>query len=72
MKKTKKLCSYMKIRSETEGVEWKLNEFYLDEWFNDGCRQFFGVLLNDDGNLIGDDQEPFEGFFILTTMNLNL
>lgn len=61
----------MKIRSETEGVEWKLNEFYLDEWFNDGCRQFFGVRLNDDGNLIDDDQEPFEGFFIKTTKNLN-
>jgi hypothetical protein len=71
MKKTKKLCSYMKIRSETEGVEWKLNEFYLDEWFNDGCRQFFGVRLNDDGNLIDDNQEPFEGFFINTTKNLN-
>ena len=62
----------MKIRSETEGVEWKLNEFYLDEWFNDGCRQFFGVRLNDDGNLIDDDQEPFEDFFIITTRNLNL
>lgn len=61
----------MKIRSETEGVEWKLNEFYLDEWFNDGCRQFFGVRLNDDGNLIDDDQEPFEGFFIKTIKNLN-
>ena len=61
----------MKIRSETEGVEWKLNEFYLDEWFNDGCRQFFGVRLNDDGNLIDDNQEPFEGFFINTTKNLN-
>jgi len=72
MKKTKKLCSYMKIRSEIEGVEWKLNEFYLDEWFNDGCRQFFGVRLNDDGNLIDDDQEPFEDFFIITTRNLNL
>ena len=71
MKKTKKLCSYMKIRSENEGVEWKLNEFYLDEWFNDGCRQFFGVRLNDDGNLIDDDQEPFEGFFIKTIKNLN-
>ncbi len=61
----------MKIRSETEGVEWKLNEFYLDEWFNDGCRQFFGIRLNDDGNLIDDDQEPFEGFFIKTIKNLN-
>ena len=36
----------MKLRAETEGVEWKLNELYLDEWFNDGCRQFFGVILN--------------------------
>lgn len=61
----------MKIRSENEGVEWKLNEFYLDEWFNDGCRQFFGVRLNDDGNLIDDDQEPYEGFFIKTIKNLN-
>lgn len=62
----------MKLRSEVEGVEWKLNELYLDEWFNDGCRQFFGVKLNEDGNLIEDELEPYQGFFINTTKNLNL
>jgi hypothetical protein len=70
MKKTKKLCSYMKIRSQIEGVEWRLNELYLDEWFNDGCRQFFGVWMNEDGNLIEDEQEPYKGFFKETIMNL--
>ncbi len=62
----------MKIRSQVEGVEWKLNELYLDEWFNDGCRQFFGVRISEDGNLIDDDQEPYKGFFNETIVNLNL
>ena len=67
--KTKKLCSYMKKRSKVEGVTWSLPKEELDKLFDTGIRMFFGVVIDDDGYLLYDTQEPYFGFFI--THNLN-
>ena len=61
--KTEKLVRYMKLRSKIEGTEWGLDTEYLEPYFNNGGRHFFGVHLDDKGNLLFDDQEPFKGFF---------
>ena len=67
--KTKKLCSYMKKRSKVEGVTWSLPKEKLDILFDTGIRMFFGVVVDNNGNLLYDTQEPYFGFFI--THNLN-
>jgi hypothetical protein len=61
--KTDKLVRYMKLRSKIEGTEWGLDIDYLENHFDFGIRHFFGVHLDDKGNLLFDDQEPFKGFF---------
>ena len=61
--KTEKLVRYMKLRSKVERVEWGLDTDYLENHFDFGIRHFFGVHLDDKGNLLFDDQEPFKGFF---------
>ena len=61
--KTEKLVRYMKLRSKIEGTEWGLDIDYLENHFDFGIRYFFGVHLDDKGNLLFDDQEPFKGFF---------
>jgi len=44
-------------------MEWGLDTDYLEPYFKNGGRHFFGVHLDDKGNLLFDDQEPFKGFF---------
>ena len=61
--KTEKLVRYIKLRSKVEGVEWGLDTEYLENHFIFGIRHFFGVHLDNKGNLLFDDQEPFKGFF---------
>jgi hypothetical protein len=62
MYKTKKLITYMKNRSEMEKVEWGLEDSMIEEMFNSGLRLFFGVELDEEGNLLKDNQEYHKGF----------
>jgi len=61
--RTKKLSKYMKKRSEVENVEWGLSVMYLEQLFVMGMRDFFGVTLDNKGNLLSDEQEPYENYF---------
>ena len=62
--KTELLCDYMEIRSEVNGEDFDKGYILKNSegLFNVGCRNFFGVLLDDDGNVLSDEQQPYEGF----------
>jgi hypothetical protein len=53
-----KLAQYMKARANFEKVQWLITEEDLSEYFNKGVRNFFGVEIDDNGNLIEDQQQP--------------
>ena len=61
---TEQLVEYMELRSEVEEVEF--DKDYIssisEQWFNKGVRSFFGVQLDNDGNILSDTQQPFKGF----------
>lgn len=54
----KKLVAYMKSRAAFEGVEWKLTAAFLQQSFDQGIRTFFGVDIDEKGNLLSDVQQP--------------
>jgi hypothetical protein len=54
----KQLYAYMKQRAAFEGVEWKLTVTFLQKQFDLGIRTFFGVDVDDQGNLLRDIQQP--------------
>lgn len=56
--KMTKLNQYMKARANFENLEWELSEELLKPFFEEGIRVFFGVELDDEGNLISDAQQP--------------
>jgi hypothetical protein len=57
--KTKNLIEYMKKRAIFEGVSWDLPDHYLENFFvQKGTRIFFGVVLDDLGNIIEDKNQP--------------
>jgi hypothetical protein len=56
--KTKKLIDYMKQRAAHEGVKWELTEAFLQAHFDRGVRNFFGVAVDNRGQLIRDTQQP--------------
>jgi hypothetical protein len=58
MTRVNALCTYMKARAAFEGVEWKLTHEYVQSYFERGCRNFFGVEINDRGELLSDEQQP--------------
>ena len=60
--KTKKLVEYMKLRSSIEKVEWGMTDEQMEEMFDMGVRHIFGVSIDNSGNLLLDDQEPYGGF----------
>lgn len=53
-----KLSKYMTARAAHEGVEWALSDEFLQEQFDAGFRNFFGVELDDTGALLADRQQP--------------
>jgi len=76
MKKTTytgNLINYMKVRASVENQKWGLGSDYLEPMFINGIRNFFGVQLDDFGNLQYDEQEPKKGFLndYLITMEKN-
>jgi hypothetical protein len=57
--KTAKLIEYMKKRAEHEGVKWTLEDSFVENFFvQKGTRIFFGVVLDDLGNILEDRQQP--------------
>ena len=60
--KTERLVEYMELRSQVEETEWGLDTDYLEPYFINGVRHFFGVQLDNDGNILSDTQQPFKGF----------
>jgi len=60
--KTSHLVEYMELRSMEENVEWSLEIRHLEGLFNNGLRMYFGVQLDNDGNILSDIQQPYEGF----------
>ena len=60
--KTERLVEYMELRSQVEETEWGLDTDYFEPYFINGVRHFFGVQLDNDGNILSDTQQPFKGF----------
>lgn len=57
--KTEKLVQYMKARVQYENVKWEIPDDYLENMFvQKGTRIFFGVVLDDLGNIICDNKQP--------------
>lgn len=56
--KISKLIQYMKSRAEFEKTEWGLEDDMIASLFDSGIRNFFGVKVDDDGELIEDSQQP--------------
>jgi hypothetical protein len=58
----------MKSRAAFEGVEWSLTTAYLQRHFDQGIRTFFGVDIDENGDLLSDSQQPdfFEKYHCAT------
>lgn len=57
--KTANLICYMKKRANFEGVKWEIPDEYLENFFvQKGTRIFFGVVLDDLGNILEDKKLP--------------
>ena len=63
MQNLNKLIAYMKKRATMEGVIFELDLDYFQGVFDFGVREFFGIKLDDQAQMILDEQEPQEGFF---------
>ena len=57
------IYDYMVARAKSEGKRHSLLKEQYEQWFLQGIRSFFGVLVDDFGRLIRDDQNPT--FFLL-------
>ena len=52
------IYNYLKIRAFSEGENFELDVEYFEQLFNDGIREFFGVKVNDEGEMIEDTMQP--------------
>ena len=57
------LISYLRLRSKVEGVEFKLNDKFFINYFNNGIRRFFGVTVDENGFPLFDEQQPSDSFY---------
>ena len=58
------LISYLRNRASVESaVVGEEMEEFMAGLFNGGVRCFFGIEIDDAGNLLADSQEPYPGFF---------
>jgi hypothetical protein len=55
------LYEYLVIRSKMENVGWELEMIFFVNEFEKGCRNFFGVEVNQIGFPLWDDQEFKKG-----------
>ena len=58
-----KLVLYLQIRAEFENIPFNLTAEYLEEMFEAGTRNFFGVIVNEQKQMLFDSEEPSPGFF---------
>jgi hypothetical protein len=56
--KTARLVEYMKARARYEKTYWRMTDEFMEECFDLGIRLFFGVELDEDGDLVNDYQQP--------------
>jgi len=49
---------YMYERAEFEGVSHSLNEAFYQGLMDQGMRNFFGLIISEDGELLRDEQNP--------------
>ena len=52
------IYNYLKIRAFSEGENFELDVEYFEQLFNDGIREYFGVKVNDEGEMIEDTIQP--------------
>lgn len=52
------LFSYLKYRYFLQDIDFNEDISMYEDLFSSGQRVFHGVLLDDEGNLIADEQEP--------------
>ena len=62
----KKLHAYLITRSEFESMEFPLevDHTYFQFEFEQGARSFFGVIVDEEAQIICDHREPKEGLLI--------
>ena len=56
--KVKSLYDYLMARAAYEKVGWALSMEFFTCGFDFGIRSFFGVLIDDEGTLLTDVQQP--------------
>jgi len=52
------LDEYMSFRAECEDVAYQLTPAFFEEALRFGCRSFFGIVLSEEGEIVGDTQNP--------------
>ena len=58
-----RLVFYLQLRAEVEDIPFDLTPEYLEELFELGTRNFFGVAVDEQKQMLFDLQEPSPGFF---------
>jgi len=59
MHPSKIVHDYMTFRASLEGQKHELDPaWYERHWENNGVRRFFGVVVDDDGLILSDSQNP--------------
>lgn len=58
-----RLVFYLQLRAEIEDIPFDLTPEYLEELFEAGTRNFFGVQIDEQKRMLYDVQEPSPGFF---------
>ncbi|MDC3018944.1 hypothetical protein OA081_00440 [Gammaproteobacteria bacterium] len=58
-----RLVFYLQLRAEVEDIPFNLTSEYLEQLFELGTRNFFGVEINEEKRMLYDLQEPSPGFF---------
>jgi len=62
MNNLSRVYEYLRYRAEYEEVLFDLDEAFLQEAFETGIRDLFGIVIGEDGLPISDSQQPQEGF----------
>jgi hypothetical protein len=57
-RKVKSLYNYLMARAAYEKVDWGLPMVFFSHGFDLGMRCYFGVLVDDDGTMLADYQQP--------------
>jgi len=56
--KVKSLYNYLMARAAYENVGWEIPMTFFSHGFDLGVRCYFGVLIDDEGTMLADDQQP--------------